>query len=243
MEWLMASLSGNASHHIAPWAVWHARWMVLAWAVLLPLGVLIARFFKVLPRQNWPQEVDNIVWWHTHRTLQWAGFACMLVGLWLVWGKGASRGTLPQLHAGLGLLVCALAAVQVLGALARGTKGGPTESVRRGDHYDMTARRRVFERLHKGLGWLAVVLAVAVMALGLVAVDAPRWMVLVLASWWLALVAAFVRLQRTGRCVDTYQAIWGPDPNHPGNGVRPIGWGIVRATAFRGAPGAQREST
>lgn len=242
MEWLMVSISGNASHTLAPWAVWHARWMVLAWGVLLPVGVLIARFFKVLPEQNWPQEVDNTVWWHTHRALQWAGFACMLVGLWLVWGKGASGGSLPRLHGWVGLLVCALAALQVLGALARGSKGGPTEETLRGDHYDMTPRRRMFERLHKGMGWMAVLLAVMVMAMGLALVDAPRWMVLALSLWWLALVAAFVHLHRAGRCIDTYQAIWGPEAHHPGNGKQPIGWGITRAPARPAVCGIQRET-
>ena len=242
MEWLMASISGSTTHTLAPWAVWHARWMVLAWGVLLPVGVLIARFFKVLPTQNWPQVLDNTVWWHTHRALQWAGFACMLVGLWLVWGKATGRGDLLQLHGSVGLLVCALAVLQVLGALARGSKGGPTEDALRGDHYDMTPRRRVFERLHKGLGWLAVLLSVVVMGMGLAMADAPRWMVIALVVWWLALLAVFVYLQRAGRCVDTYQAIWGPDALHPGNAMQPIGWGIVRAPAFRGVQRMQREA-
>jgi hypothetical protein len=92
----------------------------------------------------------------------------------------------------------------------------------------MTGWRRVFERLHKGLGWLAVLVAALAILLGLGLVDAPRWMALTLALWWLALVAVFVRLQRAGRCIDTYQAIWGPDPAHPGNRLKPVGWGIRR---------------
>ena len=36
------------------------------------------------------------------------------------------------------------------------------------------------------------------------------------------------RLQRQGRCIDTYQAIWGPDPRHPGNRLKPVGWGVRR---------------
>jgi hypothetical protein len=31
-------------HELAPWVQWHGRLMVLAWVILLPLGVLIARF-------------------------------------------------------------------------------------------------------------------------------------------------------------------------------------------------------
>lgn len=43
--------------------------MVVAWGVLLPLGILIARFFKVTPRQRWPAELDNKFWWYSHLTL------------------------------------------------------------------------------------------------------------------------------------------------------------------------------
>ena len=64
--------------------------------------------------------------------------------------------------------------------------------------------------------------------MGLLIVDAPRWMALILGVWWLILMAAFTRLQAAGRCIDTYQAIWGPDPAHPGNHLRPIGWGVRR---------------
>ena len=58
--------------------------------------------------------------------------------------------------------------------------------------------------------------------------DRPRWMLLTLTLWWLLLAAAFYALQKNGRCIDTYQAIWGPDPAHPGN-RRPLpGWGVRR---------------
>jgi hypothetical protein len=85
-----------------------------------------------------------------------------------------------------------------------------------------------FERLHKTIGWLALVASIAVVALGLVLADAPRWMPLALSLLWLALAGAFAVLQRRGRCIDTYQAIWGPGSMHPGNRIPPIGWGVRR---------------
>jgi hypothetical protein len=228
LDWLSLPLSGSAEHHIAPWAAWHARCMVLAWGVLFPLGALVARFFKVLPGQDWPRVLDHKAWWHAHRALQWLGVGLMAVGLWLVWGNATAAGPVARWHAVAGWVVCALGALQVLGALARGSKGGPTEPSLRGDHYDMTPWRVCFERLHKSLGWLAVVAAVVVIALGLWLSDAPRWMGLALASWWLLLLVSFVHLQRAGRCIDTYQAIWGPNQRHPGNHLQPIGWGVRR---------------
>jgi Eukaryotic cytochrome b561 len=230
MDWLLSPWSGSPVAHLPPWAYWHARCMVLAWVVLMPLGVLVARFGKVLPGQDWPRVLDQRPWWHAHRGLQWAGVVAMVIGLGLVLvgGQGGQASLLAQAHAWAGWLVCALGVLQIASALARGSKGGPTDAQLRGDHYDMTAWRRGFERLHKGLGWLAVLLAVAVTLLGLRLVDGPRWMVLLLLVWWAGLATAFMLLQRAGRCIDTYQAIWGPDAAHPGNQRPPIGWGVRR---------------
>lgn len=224
----MAPLSGSLSHHMEPWAYWHARLMVLGWGVLLPVGALVARYFKVTRRQRWPQELDNKAWWHAHRVLQWGGIGAMSLGAWLAWGQGNDSRTVAQIHAWAGWTLVGLGWLQVAAGLSRGTKGGPTAAQMRGDHYDMTPHRIWFERFHKGLGWLAVLAAWAVLALGLVTADAPRWMALALAAWWLALAGAAWHWQRQGRCLDTYQAIWGPDPQHPGNRLKPIGWGVRR---------------
>lgn len=202
--------------------------MVLGWGLLLPLGALVARFFKVLPRQPWPQVLDNKAWWHAHRALQWAGIAAMSLGAALAWQQGAGSTPLARLHGWAGWALVAAGWLQIAGGFARGSKGGPTAARLRGDHYDMTPHRLAFERLHKALGWAGLGAAVAVIALGLLLADAPRWMALALVAWWLALAAAFIHWQRRGRCIDTYQAIWGPDPQHPGNRIAPIGWGVRR---------------
>ncbi|SIT49904.1 Cytochrome b561 / ferric reductase transmembrane (fragment) [Paraburkholderia piptadeniae] len=127
--------------------------------------------------------------------------------------------------------------LQLLTGVFRGSKGGgePAQgnaiasgSGLRGDHYDMTLRRKAFEYLHKILGLAALLLAVVAISLGLMLADAPRWMAVVLTMWWCILLFLTLRWQRAGRCIDTYQAIWGPDAVHPGNGIPPIGIGISR---------------
>ena len=230
-HWLMTPLSGAVDHSIQPWAYWHARSMVLGWGVLMPLGALLARYFKITPRQPWPQELDSKVWWHGHRTLQWLGIVVMSLGVMLAWGHSQGVSTAANAHVWMGWVLVVLGWAQVAAGLARGSKGGPTSVQLRGDHYDMTPYRVWFERLHKSLGWLAVLGAIAVIVLGLVVADAPRWMLVVLSLWWLALTAAAWLWQRQGRCVDTYQAIWGPGAQHPGNTLQPIGWGIHRPTS------------
>lgn len=238
-SWLLAPLSGRAEHSLAPALAWHARSMVLAWGVLLPLGALIARYYKVTPSQRWPAQLDNTAWWHAHRTLQYSGAALMLVGVALAWGGSVGATAVARAHAISGWALFALGCLQIAMSWLRGSKGGPTAAQLRGDHYDMTRWRQIFERSHKGLGWFCVLLMLAVIALGLMAADAPRWMPVVLSIWWLLLAAWAAHLQCQGRCIDTYQAIWGPALEHPGNRVAPIGWGVRRpplpppALAFR----------
>jgi len=228
LDWWLTPLSGALDHQIAEWASWHARCMVLGWGLLLPVGALAARYFKVTPGQPWPQELDNTSWWHTHRVLQWGGITFVTAGAVLAWGHGTLDTAAATAHAWGGWALVLLGWLQVAAGLARGSKGGPTDSSLRGDHYDMTPHRLRFERMHKGLGWLAVLAAVVVIALGLTVADAPRWMALALCVWWSALAVLALHWQRQGRCIDTYQAIWGADPAHPGNRLRPIGWGVRR---------------
>ena len=92
----------------------------------------------------------------------------------------------------------------------------------------MTRRRILFECVHKTTGYLLILLAVAAILTGRWAANAPVWMWVALAAWWSVLILAIAWLQRRGHAVDTYQAIWGPDSRHPGNNLKPIGWGIRR---------------
>jgi hypothetical protein len=216
IEWLLAPVDASRAHDIGLALSWHGRLMTLGWGVLVPLGILMARYFKVTPRQDWPRELDNKFWWHWHLSCQYAGGACMLAGLLIIL-IATSDAPSAWLHRALGYAVLAFGALQYVAGWLRGTKGGPNEPNLRGDHYDMTARRVAFERIHKSVGYLALVLGVLTIGTGLWAANAPRWMWLALAAWWIMLAATAVRLERKDRYVSSYHAIWGADPVHPGN--------------------------
>ena len=231
IEWLLGPIDSSRVHDVSESVAWHARAMVAAWVILLPTGVLVARFFKITRRQDWPRKVDNRFWWWTHLGCQYAGGLCFLGGLWLVLAYNG-RSTAGNVHEWLGWSVIGLGALQFIGGWTRGTKGGPSalqpDGSLRGDHYDMTPRRRAFEAMHKVGGYLALALATGAVVSGLWLANAPRWMWIAIALWWLGWLALFVVLQRQGRAIDTYQAIWGPGREHPGN-LRPrIGWGMRR---------------
>ncbi len=227
LNWLSEPLDPSRAHLVDSAVAWHGRLMVASWGFLLPLGVLIARFFKILPRQHWPDKIDSRVWWRSHLVLQYSGGLMMLAGIGSLAIGGHWRGA-GHVHGLLGYAVLALGVSQFLAGWLRGSKGGPTEPEIRGDHYDMTPRRRIFESFHKTAGYMALLLAIAAILTGLWHANAPRWMGLLLVGWWLLFVVAYALLQNRGRAIDTYQAIWGPDRSHPGNTARSGGWGMRR---------------
>jgi len=203
--------------------------MVLSWAVLAPLAVLIARFLKVLPGQDWPRELDSRFWWLTYWIGQSLVVGIVVIGLVLLMlGDLASVG----FYGWLGYAVLIGAGLQVLLEIFLGSKGGYTapasDGSLRGHHYDMTPRRLLFEILHKSIGYGVLIPAIVTIFAGLWTANAPIWMWLVLTVWLPCLGAVFVALQRQGMAVNTYQAIWGDAPRHPGNRRPSPGWGMRR---------------
>ena len=229
MDWLLAPIDASRAHEVGFDVSWHARTMVLAWAVLAPLAVLFARFFKVLPGQDWPRELDNQLWWRVHWMGQTTVAVLSVIGLWLVLPVNAETW---GWHNWLGGLLLGAMLLQVLLGFFRGSKGGPTapaaDGSLHGHHYNMTPWRNFFEAAHKSLGYGSLVLATVVILTGLWKANAPVWMWSILALWWAGLVGAFVALQKRGMAIDTYQAIWGNDPSHPGNQRPDPGWGMRR---------------
>ena len=221
MDWLFAPFDGGLHRDFSNLVYWHGRLMILAWGVLFPIGILAARFFKIMPGQDWPQELDNKTWWHTHLTTQYGGGLALLLGLALILSAPENQGVSSLAHTALGWVTILMAAVQFAGGWLRGTTGGPTirspDGSSFGDHYNMTPRRKAFEAIHKSVGLLAVVVAVVATLSGLYFVGAPVWMVLTIVVWWIILGLLFGILQKRGYQRETYQAIWGPDPAHPGN--------------------------
>ncbi len=232
LEWLLSPMDTARVHDVGWHLSWHARIMVAAWGILVPSGIFIARYFKVTPGQDWPTRLDSRFWWNTHRICQYSAFVLMLVGLWLILNAPFERGAMPGPHWWMGWTVVALAVLQIAGGILRGTKGGPTEPAAdgslNGDHFDMTPRRLAFEYIHKSAGYVALALSAATLISGLWQANGYNWMWLSLVLWWGCLIVASVAMQRRGMVLDTYQAIWGPDPSLPGNQRRPIGLGITR---------------
>lgn len=219
-------------HDVSLLESWHARLMVLAWGVILPVGVIVARFFKVTPRQSWPEELDNRAWWYGHLFLQWFGALLSLIGLILILTEMRHVDLFKSPHHFFGWMTIALMMVQIFAGVFRGSKGGPTypapDGSWRGDHYDMTRRRKIFEYGHKSLGYVALFTGGLAIWFGLTIANAPVWMWSSISLWWILVLVTALVLQTRKGALDTYKAIWGNDPQLPGNKIKPIGLGVKR---------------
>ena len=102
VDWLLLPLINLGEKTIPDNIAWHGRIMVLAWGVAMPIALLLARYYKVTPRQNWPQELDNRFWWDGHRLLNYATVAFSIAGASLVWSTTYYSGAARDLHACLG---------------------------------------------------------------------------------------------------------------------------------------------
>jgi hypothetical protein len=205
----------------------HVGAMVTAWAALLPAGAIVARYMKVTRGQRFPDELDNRTWWDWHRGLQYAGVGLSTLGFGAI--LLVTGGSFATWHGWLGLVVVLLGWGQVLAGMLRGTKGGPTApgadpadpATWRGDHFDMTPRRRAFEHVHKTGGWVALLLAIPAVMTGAALVGMPDWLMLLAGIAWVAAVLAAAQFAAEGRRIDTYVAIWGPRLRSPLLGARP----------------------
>lgn len=205
----------------------HGVIMAACWGILIPVSIVITRFFKVMPGQDYPAVTDAKFWMRSHRALStlviWGGTAGALLPVWALGGI-----TLASTHGQWGAAVIVLGWLQLAIAMSRGTHGGPwglgnpermvlPKAQWRGDHYDMTRRRRIFEALHINPGhatWAAGLVAVF-LGIDQLGLDWP-WPT-ALAGFLGVLAVASVKFTRDGRRVPTYQAIWGVGEEHPGN--------------------------
>jgi hypothetical protein len=169
LHWLATPISGASEHAIAMALAWHGRLMVLAMGLLTPPLIIVARFFKVTPRQDWPRQLDNPFWFITHRRWGHIVGAIVAAGMAFVLIERGLTSPLHNMHTAGGWLVVVLVLVQLIGAWLRGTHGGPVDPFSRkprppelwpGDHFSMTRRRIIFEHIHKSAGYLLLALTV-----------------------------------------------------------------------------------
>lgn len=209
---------------------YHAFLMFGIWFVLVPLCIISIRFFKPRPSTYGIQtkiKLTNIRWWwfnvHKYGLFLAIGLSLAGVAVALVVSKGFSG----SVHSLFGIMTVILGCLQVGSALLRGTHGGryynnadPDDPTTwRGDHFDMTPRRRMFEAYHKNAGYFTGFFAVGAVASGLMQYPISALMVLALVVAFL-FFALWVVLEHKGLKYDGYRAVFGINPEHPHNKAR-----------------------
>jgi len=209
---------------------YHAVLMVGIWVVLVPLCIITIRFGKPKPTLNGIREevrFKNIVWWwfSVHKFGLYLAVGLSLVGLAVA--LTASRGFSGSMHSVFGITTIVLGCLQVVSGLLRGKHGGrnyhkadPNDPATwRGDHYDMTPRRRKFEAYHRTAGYFAGFFAAGAVASGLMQYPMPVLAAVVLIIVLVALVLCIV-LEYKGLRYDGYRAAHGYNLEHPYNKER-----------------------
>jgi len=143
----------------------HVVCMVLSWGLLLPLGVLWARNL----RQINVKFDGHPIWFAGHRILQSIGWLLQLMGFAFIYAHKQKGGGVLAVHFTapheiLGLVVVVLGSSQPINAQLRHLPcvGHPSAEEGR------TNARIVWEFLHKGQGYIAVILGAINVIVGVV---------------------------------------------------------------------------
>ena len=144
--------TGAVSSESDPLKVAHGFVMTVAMGIVLPLGVLIARFGK--------GSKGSAMWFHLHRGLQSLGVVMLIAAFAIAikFENKAGNKHFDCIHARLGLAVVVLTLLQPLNALVRPHKGKP--------------HRNLWEWIHKGSGYLVLFLSLITIFLGMKRYDA-----------------------------------------------------------------------
>ncbi|WOL15598.1 cytochrome b561 and DOMON domain-containing protein [Canna indica] len=171
IDYATGAVSGAGSGGF-PAKRWHGLLTILGWGVLMPVGVIMARYFKHL----------DPLWFYSHISIQGVGFALGLVGIIAGFNLDDNvPGAAAHQAIGICILVCGV--LQVMAFLIRPGKAAKV--------------RRYWNWYHHYVGRGAIVLAVANVFLGLsVAHESGSWSVayvIYLVIWVVAGVLLEVR--------------------------------------------------
>ncbi|OAY27468.1 cytochrome b561, DM13 and DOMON domain-containing protein At5g54830 [Manihot esculenta] len=141
--------SAEAEQDLRPVLAVHGFMMLLAWGILLPCGILAARYLK---------HVKGDGWYLIHVYLQYSGLAIVLLGL--IFAVAELRGFyVSSLHVKFGLTAIFLACAQPVNASMRPKRPANGEEV--------SSKRLIWEYLHIIVGRGALIVGIAALFSGL----------------------------------------------------------------------------
>ncbi|KAK6129563.1 hypothetical protein DH2020_036692 [Rehmannia glutinosa] len=149
MSVLLMRGSAEAEEDLRPVLAVHGFMMFLAWGILLPGGILAARYLKHVKDDNW---------YRIHVNLQYSGLAIVFLGF--LFAVAELRGlNLDSLHVKFGMVAILLAVAQPVNAYLRPKKPGPGE--------EACSKRVIWEYSHIIIGRCAIVVGIAALISGM----------------------------------------------------------------------------
>ncbi|KAF7842923.1 cytochrome b561, DM13 and DOMON domain-containing protein [Senna tora] len=141
--------SAEAEQDLLPVLAVHGVMMFLAWGVLLPGGILAARYAK---------HLKGDLWFRIHVYLQYSGLTIILLAL--LFAVGELRGFyVSSLHVKFGIAAILLACIQPVNAYIRPQKSANGEHV--------TSNRIIWEYFHINVGRSAIIVGIAALFTGM----------------------------------------------------------------------------
>ncbi|XP_011069702.1 cytochrome b561, DM13 and DOMON domain-containing protein At5g54830 [Sesamum indicum] len=149
MSVLLMRGSAEAEEDLRPVLGVHGFMMFLAWGILLPGGILAARYLKHVKDDNW---------FRIHVYLQYSGLAIVFLGF--LFAVAELRGlTFDSVHVKFGMLAILLAVAQPVNAYLRPKKPANGE--------ETSKTRLIWEYTHIIIGRCAIVVGVAALISGM----------------------------------------------------------------------------
>ncbi|XP_073283509.1 cytochrome b561, DM13 and DOMON domain-containing protein At5g54830 [Primulina huaijiensis] len=149
MSVLLMHGSAEAEEDLRPVLAVHGFMMFLAWGILLPGGILAARYLK---------HVKGDGWFQIHVYLQYSGLAIIFLGF--LFAVAELRGlTFDSLHVKFGMLAILLAVAQPVNAYVRPKKPASGEEI--------SSKREIWEYAHFIIGRCAILVGIAALISGM----------------------------------------------------------------------------
>jgi len=165
--------------------VWHGILMMLAWGVVLPIGMIVARFCRHRP---------NYIWFKVHMPFQICGALTAFTGGSLIFYTLWPNGHFAVWHAFSGIvLLCILFLQCCVGIFRPRTEEGKPK----------TRVRNCFKWWHAWTGRV-ILLAAFVQALsGILFINWPQWAFIVYFFWGVLILAVIIILEAWRCCRKT----------------------------------------
>ena len=176
-------VTGESYIPIDVFKVVHGSLMVLAMGILLPGGVLVARFTKLRE----PTTGPGAFWFLYHQVLQYSGLVVMLLGFGMAvyFQERDGNAHFRCMHCMLGLGVVISAVMQPVNAWMRPSKESKWRSL--------------WEKLHKGSGWFLLLQSAVTIFLGIYALQLPYYFMILYSLLPFVFIVALIVLERRSR--------------------------------------------